>query len=288
MIALPYPFEREYMQLALVASVAIGLTAPLVGAFLVQRRLSLLGDGVGHLAFAGVAAGLLTGLWPTGFALAVAVIGAVAIERLRSSGRASGDLALALFFYGGIAAGVVLLSLAGSLDASVLGYLFGQVLTVSGSEVAVIGALAAVVAVAVALGGPVLFAVTLDEEWAQVAGLPVGLMNSALAALAAAMIVGAMRVVGVLLVAALMALPVASAQLVAKSFKRTVLFSSLFGGTSAVVGLALARFWGLAAGATIVLVAVAIFVLTSLGSSIARRRSGELGPAAGWAITSRR
>ena len=137
-LPLPWPFEREYMQLALVAGLVVGLTAPLMGTFMVQRRMSLMGDGIGHLAFAGVAGGVLLGIWPVWSALAVAVVGALVVEHLRSRGAASGDLALAIFFYGGIAAGVVLVSLAGSLDANLFTYLFGSILTVGPDEVWVV------------------------------------------------------------------------------------------------------------------------------------------------------
>jgi zinc transport system permease protein len=115
-LPLPWPFDREYMQLALAAGLVVGASAPLIGTFLVQKRLSLMGDGIGHVAFAGVAAGLLTGLSPIWTALVAAVAGALAIEWLRLRRRASGDLALAVFFYSGIAGGVVLTGLAGSLD----------------------------------------------------------------------------------------------------------------------------------------------------------------------------
>lgn len=112
-----WPFDRTYMQLALVAGLAVGAAAPLMGTFLVHKRLSLMGDGVGHLAFAGVAAGLLLGTSPVWTALVVAGAGAIAVERLRGGAKASGDLALAVFFYGGIAAGVVLSGMASSLNA---------------------------------------------------------------------------------------------------------------------------------------------------------------------------
>src|SRR6266498_3881903 len=122
---MPWPFDRQYMQLALAAGLVVGACAPMIGAFLVQKRLSLMGDGIGHLAFAGVAGGLVLNVAPVWVALAVAVVGAVSIERLRTRGRASGDLALALFFYSGIAAGVVLTGLAGALNANIFSYLFG-------------------------------------------------------------------------------------------------------------------------------------------------------------------
>ncbi|MEA2703865.1 MAG: zinc transport system permease protein [Actinomycetota bacterium] len=263
---LPYPFDRDYMELALAAGVVVGASAPLIGTFLVQRRLSLLGDGIGHLAFAGVAFGLLVGIWPVWTALAVAVVGAVGMERLRSRGRASGDLALALFFYSGIAAGVVLVGLSDSFNAGLLTYLFGGILTVSRQDVLLVAGLGALIVLTVAVCGRAMFAVVLDEESARVGGLPVDGLNSLLAALAAITVVAAMRVVGILLVAALMVLPVATAQLVARSFRSTLWMSAVIGAAAAVAGLAAARIWGLAPGGTIVLVAAAIFAITATAS----------------------
>ena len=276
MLPLPYPFDREYMQLALVAGLAVGATAPLIGAFLVQKRLSLLGDGIGHLAFAGVAGGLLLGVWPIPIALAVATAGAVGIERLRTRANTSGDLALALVFYSGIAAGVVLAGRSGSFDASILGYLFGSVLTVDASDAWTVVVLGAVVLAVLAVVGRVLFAVVLDEESARVAGLPVDFVNTLLAVLAAVTVVAAMRVVGVLLVAAMMVLPVAAAQLVAKSFWRAIVLSMAIGVGSVVVGLTVAAVWALPPGGTIVLSAAAVFLVLSVvhqrGQRHARQR----------------
>src|SRR3954454_21519304 len=116
-LGLPYPFDREYMQLALVAGLVVGACSPLIGGYLVQKPMSPMGDGIGHLAFAGVAAGLLLDVWTVWTALLVAVVGPIAVERLRTRRPSSADLALALFFYSGTAAGVVLTVLAGSLDA---------------------------------------------------------------------------------------------------------------------------------------------------------------------------
>jgi zinc transport system permease protein len=274
---LPFPFDRDYMQLALAAGVVVGACAPLIGTFLVQRRLSLLGDGIGHLAFAGVAAGLLLGIWPVWAALAVAVAGALGLERLRSRGKASGDLALALFFYSGIAAGVVLVGLSDSFNAGLLTYLFGGILTVTRQDVMVVAGLGVVIVTAVAVCGRALFAVVLDEESSRVGGLPVDGLNSLLAALTAVTVVAAMRVVGILLVAALMVLPVATAQVLARSFRTTLYLSAVVGVASVVVGLAAARVWGLAPGGTIVLVAAATFAVTSVVFGRHHTRSGFLG-----------
>jgi zinc transport system permease protein len=261
---LPYPFELGFMQRALVASVAVGVFAPMIGTFVVQKRQSLIGDGIGHLAFAGVGAGLLLGIWPVWGALAVAVAGALGLEWLRSRRAASGDLALALFFYSGIAAGVVLVSLGGGFDANLLTYLFGQPLTVTDSEIGIIVGLGAFIVVAMLVLRRVLFAVVTDEDWSQVSGLPVGFVNSVLAVLVAVSVVAAMRIVGILLIAAMMVLPVASGQLVARSFRGTLWWSVAIGVASSILGLAAARVWGIAPGGAIVLISAACFAVVAL------------------------
>jgi zinc transport system permease protein len=266
-----WPFDRAYMQLALGAGLIVGACAPLIGVFLVQKRLSLMGDGIGHLAFAGVAAGLVLQVAPIWTALVVAVVGAAALEQLRIRRRTSGDLALALFFYSGIAAGVVLTGLAGSLNANIFAYLFGSILTVQPSDVWIIAGLGAVIVGCLAVTGRALFAIVVDEEAARVAGIPVDQLGTLLAVLTAVTIVAAMRVVGVLLVAALMVLPVAGSQQIARSFRGTVALAVAIGLLSVVLGLVAARVWGLAAGGTIVLVAGLIFAVASGVAGIGRR-----------------
>lgn len=261
---MPFPFDRSYMELALAGGLIVGICAPLIGTFLVQRRMSLLGDGIGHAAFAGVAGGLLLGTWPVWSALVASVAAALGMEELRRRGRAPGDVALALFFYSGIAAGVVMIGMAGSLNANLFSYLFGSILTVDANELRTIAILGAAVLVTIAFAGRALFGVVVDEEWAMVAGVRVRFLNAAIAVLAAVTIVAAMRVVGLLLVAALMVLPVASAQLIAGSFRRTLWMSALIGAASVVAGLAAARIWGLAPGGTIVLTCAALYALLAI------------------------
>jgi zinc transport system permease protein len=272
---LPWPFDRDYMQLALVSGLVVAVCSPLIGAFLVEKKLSLLGDGIGHVAFAGVAAGLFLGVWPIWTALVAALAGAVGIEWLRVRGRASGDLALAVFFYTGIAAGIVLSGLAGSLDAGILSYLFGSILTVGSGDVWTIVVLGVVIVLVIARTWRALFSIVLDEEAARVSGLPVDRLNLVLAGLAAVTVVAGMRVVGILLVAALMVLPVGAAQRLATSFRSTMLVAAALGVTASVVGLGAARVWDLAPGGTIVLVASAVFLLAALLSSRSAGVSGS-------------
>lgn len=254
-----WPFDTAYMQLALAAGVVVGGVAPLVGGFLVQRRLSLLGDGLGHLAFAGVAAGTLLGIAPLPVALAASVLGAIVIDALTRRGIAS-DLVLALLFYVGIAGGVVLISAADRFDASLLGVLFGQILTVRPQEVWWIVVLGLVVAGCVLVAGRAFSAIAIDEASARVAGLPVPQLSTLLTVLAAVTVVLAMRVVGVLLVAALMVLPVGSARVLARSLRMGSWLSSAFGIGAVVVGLAAARVWPVAPGGLIVLLSAGFFV----------------------------
>jgi zinc transport system permease protein len=271
-LTLPFPFDREYMQLALVAGLVVGACAPLIGGFLVQKRMSLLGDGIGHLAFAGVAAGLLLGVYPVWTALIVAVIGSVGVEWLRTRAGTSGDLALALFFYGGIAAGVVLTGLAGSLDAGIFTYLFGSILTVRPGDVWVVVGCGAAIVAAIWFTGRALFATVVDEESSRVAGIPVDGLNTMLSVLTAVTIVAAMRVVGLLLVAAMMVLPVGASRMVARTFRGMLAGAMAVGMGSVVVGLVVARLWGLAPGGTIVLVAAVAFGGISVAMNLRRRR----------------
>jgi zinc transport system permease protein len=261
--AMPWPFDRTYMQLALVAAIVVGATAPLIGVFLVQKGLSLMGDGIGHVAVAGIGASLLLETSPTWTALVVAVAAALVIEFLRTRGSTTGDLALALVFYGGIAAGVVLASRSAT-NTSLEPYLFGSILTATADDVWTVVALGAVIIVTIGITGRALLAVVLDEDSARVAGIPARTLNSMLAVLTAVTVVMAMRIVGVLLIAALMVLPVATSRLLARSFRTTLIGAVAVGVVSAVVGLFAARQWALAAGGAIVLVATALFALASI------------------------
>jgi zinc transport system permease protein len=253
--------DLEFMRLAFGAGIVVGLLAPAVGFFLVQRRLSLIGDGIGHVAFAGVALGYLLDLPLVLTALVVSVGGALAIETLRARRRAAGDQALALVFYTGIAGGVVLVSAAGALNVNLFQFLFGSILTVTRQDLVVIVVLGAVSLAAVALLFRPLVAVVVDEEAARVAGLPVGSLNVLTAVLAAVTIAASMRVVGILLIAALMVLPVIAAGRFAWSMRSTVVLAMAIGLASVLVGITVAYYADLPPGATTVLVAAAAAVV---------------------------
>jgi zinc transport system permease protein len=264
-------FESEFMRLAFGAGAIVGVLAPAVGFFLVQRRQSLVGDGIGHVAFAGVAAGILFDVSPVLTALVFAVVGGIAIELLRSRGGAAGDQALALVFYTGIALGVVLVAHAGALNVNLFQYLFGSILTITRSDLVLIAALGAVGIATIALLYRAFAAVIVDEEGARVAGVPIGSLNVALAALAAVTVALSMRVVGILLVAALMVLPVSAAGRLAWSMRSTLVLSMAIGLGSALAGLTVSYYADLPPGGTIVLVAATVY-LSTLAFSAARGR----------------
>ena len=255
----------DFMQRALLAALLVGVTAPSVGVYVVQRRLALIGDGMGHLALAGVAFGVLTSTEPVATALAVAVVGAVVIELVRARGRTSGDVALAITFYGGIAAGVVIISRSpGGSAANLTSYLFGAITTTSPGDLAVFAVLALFVRAATIGLAPRLFAVSNDEEYARAVGLPVLATNLLLAVITATTVVISMRVVGLLLISALMVVPVATAQLVAGSFRTTLLLAVGIGLLVSVGGTASSYYANTPSGGTIVLLAVGLFAVTSV------------------------
>jgi zinc transport system permease protein len=243
-----------------------------VGVFLVQRRMSLIGDGMGHVALSGVAIGILTGQEPVLTALAAAVVAGVAIELIRASGRTSGDIALAVMFYGGIALGVVLIARSSAATpANLTSYLFGAILTTSSGDIAVLAVLAAVVLTATLLLRQRFFAVANDEEYARATGMPVLGYNLLLAVLTAVTIVVSMRAVGLLLISALMIIPNATAQLLARSFRSSLWWAVGIGVVSSVGGVLISYEAETPSGGTIVLVAIAGFLLVSTATAVAAR-----------------
>ncbi len=253
-----------FIQKALIAAVLVGLAAPAVGTYLVQRRLALMGDGLGHVALTGVALGFLLGTSPVLTAVIVAALGATVVELVRAQGKASGDVALAMLFYGGIAGGVLLISLEPGGNTNLLIYLFGSILTVTTEDLYVIAALAGgVLLVAIGLRRQ-LFSVCQDEEFARVSGLPVRLLNIILAVTAALTVTVAMRVVGLLLVSALLVVPVAAAQQLTRGFAATMAMAMAIGVLVTVGGVVMSYPIDVGPGALIVVLAIAVFGLTSL------------------------
>nr|WP_169330740.1 metal ABC transporter permease [Kineosphaera limosa] len=263
------------MRRALLAALLVGIAAPLVGVFLVQRGLSLVGDGIGHVAFAGVAVGLVTQSSPIWVALLFAAAGGIIIELVRANGRTNGDVALALMFYGGIALGVVVISAAPRAGTTMTSYLFGAITTTTAADLAVFAALTLGVLAVTGVLRARLFAVANDPEYARAAGLPVLALNITLSVLTAVTVVVSMRVVGLLLISALMIVPTATAQLLARSFRATTVIAVLIGVLCSVGGVAASFTLQTPSGGTIVLGAIAIFAVVAAVDTVRRRVAGR-------------
>ncbi|RSS79320.1 metal ABC transporter permease [Streptomyces sp. WAC06614] len=264
-----------FMQRALLAAGLVGLTAPAIGTYLVQRRQAVMGDGLGHVAMTGVALGFLLHTSPVWMATLVAVVGAVGMELIRSRGRTSGDVALAMLFYGGLAGGVMIINLApGGSTTNLISAMFGSITTVAPEDVTAMLILTVFV-VAVTLGlRRQLFAVCQDEEFAKVTGLPVRALNLLIAVTAAVTVTVAMRIVGLLLVSAMMVIPVAAAQRLTRGFATTLGVAIAISLTVSLGGTAATYYIDVPSGATIVLIAIAVFLATTaLSTPVARRRA---------------
>ncbi|WP_439027224.1 metal ABC transporter permease [Haloarchaeobius sp. DT45] len=263
---LGYPF----MQRAFVAGVCIAVVAPLVGSFLVHRQLSMIGDTLAHTAFAGVAVGLFLGeafgtaISPYLSALVVAVLAALLIQVLSEHTEVYNDVSMAIVLTGGFALGTVLISLtSGGIAVGISQYLFGSLSTLTRSSVERLVVLSIVVAVVVLVSYRKLLYVTFDEAAAHTAGVNVDWLNRLLVVLTALVVVGAMQMMGVILVAALLVVPVATAMQVARSFRQSLVLAIVAAQVAVLSGTTLSYTYGIAAGGTIVLVAIAGYLLAA-------------------------
>ncbi len=246
------------------AGIIIAVIAPLVGIFLVLRRYSLIADTLSHVSLAGVAVGLILKVNPVVTAIIAAVISSVVIERLRISKRVFGESALAIFLSGSLAISIVLISLANGFNVDLFNYLFGSIVTVTQEDVFIIFGLGIlVIGLIIALFKEFVF-VTFDEEAAKVSGLPTQVVNIILIMIAALTVSIAIPIVGVLLIAALIVIPVVAALQLKTSFTKTILISEAISVFSVVAGIISSFYLNLSAGGTIVLISLVIFVFTLL------------------------
>ncbi len=274
---MPDMFQYSFMVRAFIAGGVVGTVCPLLGTFLVLRRLSLIADTLAHVALAGVAIGLLLNQFPIGIAVATSVAAAIVIERLRSSNRLAGDSAMALLLYTALAVTVVLISLGRGFNVDLFGFLFGSVSTVGMGDLWAIGVLGVATLVIGWLLYGELVQSTFDPDMARVSGVRVDMVNLVLAVLTGAMVTLSMRVVGALLVGALIVFPVLAGLQLARGFRMTLLASAVIGVASVLIGLTIAYYQDVAAGGAIVLTALAFLLaasaLHSLRSMISRRAS---------------
>jgi len=265
-------FHYQFMQRALLVGVLVAVLTGLLGVFLVLRQMSLLGDGLAHVSFAGIAVGLAAGIYPTGVALVAAVVGAVVIYFLRERGIVKGDTAIGILLTASFALGVVVIS-ASKGFVNTNAYLFGNILAISDQDLKVVLGVGAALVVLVLAFYKEFVAMSFSEEAARVTGLPVDLLNVVFVSLTAATIVVASRIVGVLLVSGLIIIPAATALQLARGFRRAILLSVAVGLASVLIGIVVAAQQGWAVGGTIALVAATCFLIATLAR---RWRTGRV------------
>jgi len=250
--------QYAFMQRALAGGILIAILCSTIGVFLVLRRMALLGDGLAHISFGGIAAGMFFKVYPLLAALIFSVLAALGIQKLKQM-KVYSDSAIAIFFSFGLALGVMLVSLSHGFNTDLMSYLFGSILAVSEADILLIFCVGLSTLAALALFYKELFYITFDEESARAAGVPVERLNTMLLVLTAVAVVLSMQVVGILLVSSFIVIPASIALPLCRSFRQSILASILISIASVIAGLFLAYYFDLAAGGAIVLVLVAAF-----------------------------
>lgn len=262
----------DFMQRAFIAGIMVALICPTIGIFIVLRRLSMIGDTLSHVALAGVAAGMLGGIYPIYSALLFSILAALGIEKLRKAYQDYAELSIAIILSTGIGLATILISM-GSGNAAIFSYLFGSIALVSSKDVYLVVLLSILILVSVIILYRGLFYITFDEEAANLSGVPVKWLNIYFIILIAVTIAVAMRIVGILLVSSLMVVPVATSLQLAKSFKAAWLYSMVFGLLSVLIGLTLSFYGDLAPGGTIVISGVGILmIILTIKNLVMKRR----------------
>ena len=266
----------EFLQNAFASGLIIGLIAPLLGVFIVVRRLSLIADALSHVTLAGIAGSLYLSqtvplfamLNPLYLGILSAVSGSVLIERLRRLYKHYEELAIPIIMSAGIGISAIFISLANGFSADLFGYLFGSVSAVSRQDLWIVVIIALIVILFLRFFYKELFVLSFDEEYARASGLPAKWIHILFMIVTALVIAASMRIVGILLVSSLMTLPVAASMRLAKGFKQAILLAVVFGETAVIIGLVTAFYLNIAPGGTIVVTSICILLIVLIGKKI--------------------
>ncbi|MBC1520847.1 metal ABC transporter permease [Listeria aquatica] len=269
-------FQYDFIRNTFIVGLVIGVVAPLLGSFIVVRRLSLMADALSHVSLAGIAVSLFlsktygpfAGLNPLYLGFGFATGGSLLMEKLRSVYRHFEELAIPIIMSAGMGFSVIFISMANGFNTDLFSYLFGSVSAVSRSDMWTIAGIAIFVFVVILLLYKELFLLSFDEEYAKVSGIRAKVFDMIFMVLVALVIASSMRIVGILLVSSLMTLPVAAAIRIARGFKQTIIIAVIFGEIAVLGGLISAYYLNLAPGGTIVILSVLILILTMIYQKI--------------------
>jgi zinc transport system permease protein len=261
----------SFMQKALISGIAVAVICSFVGTFLILRRYSLFGDSIAHVSFGGISIGLFLGVAPLWTAFIVAILGGLGLQKLRQNTQISGDAAVAVMLVSGLAVGVIIISASGGFSVDLFSFLFGSILLISLEDTIMITTISMGIVATLLVFQKQFLHIAFNEEQAKVAGLNVTALNYIFVVLAAITVVTSMRLVGILLISALIVIPNIAAMMFGKGFKKTVVISILMSVFSVIVGIFLSYYLNLAPSGTIVMISVALLVGT-----LAARSSGIL------------
>lgn len=248
-------FQYDFMVRALTASLIVGLICPLMGMFIVFKKLSLIGDSLSHIALSGIASATIVGVNPLIGSLVASSIAAIIIDRLRTYLKEYADLSIAIIMALGVGISGILISISNT-NFDLFSFMYGSIATVSSEDIKIIIMVAIIIILFVSLLFKELLYITFDEENAKFSKIPVKLINTIFMILVAASITITLRIVGVLLVSSLISIPVATSLKVAKSFKQSIFYSVLFGEIAIISGVLISFYLDIAPGGTIVIISV--------------------------------
>ena len=261
--------EYDFLRYTFLTGLLIGIIAPLLGTFIVVRRLSLIADALSHVTLAGIAFGLMlekkfavTLITPLYSGMAFSVIGSIFIEKLRGVYKAYQEIAIPIILSGGVGLSVIFISIADGFNTELFNYLFGSVSAVSSNDFYTILGISIFIVMIVGLLYKELFSLSFDEEHAAISGIHAKIIHLIFIILTALVIAASIRIVGVLLVSALMTLPVAASMRIAKGFKQMMFLSIIFGEIAVIIGLITGYYLSIPPGGTIVLVSLIILLLS--------------------------
>lgn len=251
----------DFMRRAIIIGIVVSLICSSIGLFLVLKRFSMVGDTLSHISLAGVAVGMVSGIYPVYTAIAISIVASIGIEKLRKHYEKYAELALSVFLAAGIGTASVLINLFEGKTNGIMGYLFGSISLVTRQDLYIVMVLGAIIILSVFVLYRGLFYTTFDEEAARIAGVRVNYINLYFSVMVAVTVTISMRIVGILLVSSLMVIPVATSLQLAKSFRQSMVYANLFGMISIVSGLVVSFYFDLAPGGSIVLISLGMLML---------------------------